>query len=109
MYRHAHEAAEEMGRMAALQPPDGPIRRILCQAARQLMVAMSSDLPFVISNGHFVDRMKGQFFGALADFWRLSEMFWLAHEGQEVELELVRHLELVNCIFPRVNPDWFRG
>ncbi|GMU52376.1 MAG: hypothetical protein AMXMBFR33_15220 [Candidatus Xenobia bacterium] len=109
MYRHAHEAAEEMGRMAALQPPDGPIRRILCQAARQLMVAMSSDLPFVISNGHFVDRMKGQFFGALADFWRLSEMFWLAHEGQEVELEFVRHLELVNCIFPRVNPDWFRG
>ena len=61
----------------------------------------------MIANGHFVDRMKDQFFNALGDFWRLSEMFWRAREGQEVELEFVRQLELVNCIFPRVNPDWF--
>ena len=107
MYRHVHEAGEEMGRMAATHPPDGPVRRILCQAARQLMVAMSSDLPFVIANGHFVDRMKDQFFGALGDFWRLSEMYWRARQGEDVELEFVRHLELVNCLFPRVNPDWF--
>ncbi|MEW6281043.1 MAG: 1,4-alpha-glucan branching protein domain-containing protein [Candidatus Eremiobacterota bacterium] len=106
MYRHAHEAAEEMGRMAATRPPEGTRRRILRQAARQLMLAMSSDLPFVISNGHFVDRMKDLFFGALRDFWRLQEMFW---DGDSVDMEFVRHLELVNCIFPEVNPDHFAG
>ncbi|MBI3929494.1 MAG: DUF1957 domain-containing protein [Armatimonadetes bacterium] len=107
MYRHAHEASEEMGRIGA-RGADTPVQsRVAAQAARQLMLAMSSDLPFVISNGHFIDRMKEQFFGALREFWRLSDMFWKSFEGEPPDMDRVRALELENCIFPDLDSGWF--
>lgn len=107
MYRHGHEAAAEMGKMAASGPQHPELRRVLAQAGRQLMLAMSSDLPFVISNGHFVDRMKEQFFTALRHFWHLSAMFWRVRDGGEPDLGVVRALEIENPIFPDLDPDWF--
>ena len=76
---------------------------VLTQAGRELMIAMSSDLPFVISNGHFVDRMKDEFFGALRNFWRLAD----AYERADVDLDWLRSLEISNVIFPNLDPSWF--
>ncbi|HXE71088.1 MAG TPA: 1,4-alpha-glucan branching protein domain-containing protein [Candidatus Nitrosotenuis sp.] len=107
MYRHGHEAAREMGRMARAGAADETGRRLLAQAARQLCLAMASDLPFVISNGHFVDRMKRLFFGALEGFWQLAAAFWRHRQGGEVDLGRLRELELENCIFPGLDPGAF--
>ena len=108
MYRHSHEAARRLGELAR-QGADNPLQgRILAQAARQLMLAMSSDLPFVISNGHFVDRMKEQYFTALRVFWRLVDLYNKNRNGgEEVDEEFLRNLELEQCIFPDLKPEWF--
>lgn len=107
MYRHSHEAARKMGEMAQQTPGNELERRILTQAARELMLSMSSDLPFVISNGHFVDRMKDAFFTALRDFWRLADMLEQCRAGKPVDEEYLRNLELEQCIFPDLKPEWF--
>ena len=107
MYRHSHEAAAEMGKMAKNGYDNEIQKRLLAQAARQLALAMSSDLPFVISNGHFIDRMKGLFFDALREFWRLSNDYWRLREGADIDEDRLRSLELENCIFPDLEPKWF--
>ena len=71
------------------------------------MLAMSSDLPFVISNGHFVDRMKGLFFDALRGFWELAAMHRRLREGGGVDLARLHELELENNLFPDVDPSRF--
>lgn len=108
MYRHGHEAAHTLGKLAALGPDNELQRRVLAQAARQLMVATSSDLPFVISNGHFVDRMKGQFCENLRGFYDLCEDFRRLREGEEIDLKGLRSLELENNLLPDLDPTWFK-
>jgi len=74
-----------------------------------LMVATSSDLPFVISNGHFVDRMKEQFCGNLRGFYALCEDFQRLKKGEEIDGQRLRSLELENNLFPDIDPLWFRS
>lgn len=107
MYRHAHQAAREMSRMVHQGIRDEMDRRVLQQSARQLMLAMSSDLPFVISNGHFIDRMKMLFFDALRGFWELSAMFWRSLDGGTIDVTRLRELELEHNLFPDVDPARF--
>lgn len=107
MYRHGHEAAHELGRLCR-QGYEGELqRRVLAQAARQLMVATSSDLPFVISNGHFVDRMKDQFCGNLRDFYDLCEDYARLRAGGMIDEARLRSLELETCLIPNLDPGWF--
>ena len=107
MYRHGHEAAHTLAETVRLGVDTDLQRRVLAQAARQLMVATSSDLPFVISNGHFVDRMKEQFCGNLADFYTLCEEFRRLKAGAEIDLQRLRSLELENNLIPEMDPTWF--
>ena len=90
MYRHGHEAAETLGELVREGIHSDLERRVLAQAARQLMVATSSDLPFVISNGHFVDRMKEQFCGNLRGFYDLCEEYRRLRAGAEIDLKRLR-------------------
>ena len=107
MYRHGHEAAKRLGRLVREGIDTELQRRVLAQAARQLMVATSSDLPFVISNGHFVDRMKEQFCGNLRHFYDLCEDFTRLKQGTEIDHKKLRALELENNLFPNLDPHWF--
>jgi len=109
MYRHGHEAAHRLGQLAASGIDNELQKRVLAQAARQLMVATSSDLPFVISNGHFVDRMKEQFCGNLRGFYALCEDFQRLKKGEEIDGQRLRSLELENNLFPDIDPLWFRS
>ena len=103
MYRHVHEAARAYEALASREFPGELPQRALRQAGRQLMLAMSSDLPFVISNGHFIDRMKGQFFGSLRDFWTLHQELGRG----AINEERLRRLELETCLFPDLDPTYF--
>jgi len=107
MYRHGHEAVEEMVRMAnhgREEEPSELARRILAQAARELLLAQNSDVPFVISNGHFVDRMKEIYFTSLENFWRLSTMYWELAAGRAPDEISLRNMEVGSSIFPEIDP-----
>ena len=83
----------------ALGPGADPLKvRAWRQAAREVLQAMGSDIAFVISNGHFVDRMKGIFFEALRRFWLLAGAFW----NEELDEGLIREFELEAPIFPEL-------
>lgn len=111
MYRHGHEAVEEMVRMASHARDRGgtpePGGRILAQAARELLLAQNSDVAFVISNGHFVDRMKEMFFTSLENFWRLSTMYWELVAGRPPDEIGLRNMEVGSSIFPEIDPLLF--
>lgn len=104
MYRHVHEAAQAYEQLVESVAREDLPQRALRQAGRQLMVAMSSDLPFVISNGHFVDRMKAQFFQCLGEFWSLHQEL---SQGLPIDEARLRRLEIENCLFPDLNPQRF--
>ncbi len=104
MYRHVHEAAQAYEQLVESVAREDLPQRALRQAGRQLMVAMSSDLPFVISNGHFVDRMKAQFFQCLGEFWSLHQEL---SQGLPIDEARLRRLEIENCLFPDLNPRGF--
>ncbi len=113
MYRHSHEAITELAAMArdlAENRKDDPAaRRIVAQAMREVLQSMNSDVPFVISNGHFVDRMKELFFEDLDRFWRLVNIYWTGFDKQKGRwmddaLCALKRLELENPIFPEADP-----
>lgn len=107
MYRHGHEAASHLGLLCRQGADNALQHRLLAQAARQLMIATSSDLPFVISNGHFIDRMKDQFFGNLSGFYDLCTSYERSREGASVDETVLRSLELENSLMPDLDPQWF--
>lgn len=109
MYRHAHEAAHKLAELCRQGYETDLQRRVLAQACRQLMVASSSDLPFVISNGHFVDRMRDQFCGNLRGMYHLCEDYQRLRQGEDIDYSRLRSLELENCLIPNLDPNWFRG
>jgi 1,4-alpha-glucan branching enzyme len=56
IYRHLHEGADRMVEMARNHPAtDGLLRRALNQAARELLLAQSSDWAFIMKTGTMVD------------------------------------------------------
>ena len=109
MYRHVHDALREFEAMAhdLRRMEEGLIPRetlelkgrIFRQATREVLQAMNSDIAFVISNGHFVDRMKEFFFDSLERFWILYSTYWNLEDEVDLEARLLR-LELENPIFP---------
>ncbi len=102
MYRHVHEAIEALSYLAKKVPfrEDPLLKIILSQAGREVLWAMNSDLAFVISNGHFVDKMKEFFFEALERFWILHEMARRRLLGKKIEEEVLKELCFSRPIFP---------
>ncbi|GEM_PF-81772 len=111
MHRHTHEAVRELVAMSShlrdKEPGDEVARRIVAQAGRELLQSMNSDIPFVISNGHFVDRMKEYYFEDLERFWNLVSLFWSKERKDRSGLCRLEHLEMTNPIFPSIDPEVF--
>jgi 1,4-alpha-glucan branching enzyme len=56
IYRHLHEAADRMSELARENPEPSPARRrALNQAARELLLAQSSDWAFILKTGTMVE------------------------------------------------------
>jgi 1,4-alpha-glucan branching enzyme len=56
IYRHLHEGADRMAELARANPDPAPLRRrALNQAARELLLAQSSDWAFILKTGTMVD------------------------------------------------------
>ncbi|NPA94651.1 MAG: DUF1957 domain-containing protein [Thermodesulfobacteria bacterium] len=111
MYRHSHEAIRELVAMASHWKKeavgDEIARRIVAQAGREVLQSMNSDIPFVISNGHFVDRMKEYFFEDLERFWILASIYWDHDRNSPSNICRLENLERTNPIFPVLDPEVF--
>ena len=111
MYKHSHEAIRELGAMAsdlkANRQDDQLAKRIVSQAAREVLQSMNSDIPFVISNGHFVDRMKEFFFEDLERFWILANLYRNGGDRPDLTACRLQRLEMENPIFPKIDPYAF--
>jgi len=99
-YRHAHVAAERMVELARRWPAaEGVQRRALNQAARELMLAQSSDWTFIMTTGSTVPYATRRFNEHTVRFTRLYEEL----KENRVDEAHLADLEAKDNIFPRVD------
>jgi 1,4-alpha-glucan branching enzyme len=101
IYRHLHEAEERMICLAtrARDTRGTDAGRALQHAARQLMLAQSSDWPFIIDAGTVVDYARRRVEGHLNTFRELCDQL----EQGAVQSELLAELDERYPCFPKLN------
>jgi 1,4-alpha-glucan branching enzyme len=96
-YRHQHRAERRMARLAARFPTaEGELREALDQAARELLLAQSSDWAFIVTTGTMTPYAVRRFKEHLSRFHRLAD----AIEGGRVDPGEVSRLRHLDPIFP---------
>jgi 1,4-alpha-glucan branching enzyme len=100
-YRHIHSAGERMVELARrhASPPEGLTLRALNQAARELMLAQSSDWSFIMSTGTTVPYATRRFNEHIIRFNRLYD--GLKNGG--VEEGFLSGIEAQDNIFPNID------
>ncbi len=74
IYRHVMRASRLMSGAASGNPDaSGPLRRALNQAARELLLAQSSDWAFMMNKGNAGEFARNRFTGHIENFSRLLE------------------------------------
>jgi 1,4-alpha-glucan branching enzyme len=73
--------------------------RILCQAGRELLLAQSSDWPFIITNGTTEEYARRRFSDHLHRFHELLNGL----ERRHVDVEQLEALEYMDAIFPELD------
>jgi len=74
IYRHLHKASERMIELATLHPyAEGITKRALNQAARELLLAQSSDWAFIMKTGTAVEYARKRTNEHILNFNRLYE------------------------------------
>jgi 1,4-alpha-glucan branching enzyme len=102
MWRPLHEAAVRMRETACRHQhePSGTLKdRVLNQAGRELLLAQSSDWPFIITNGTTEEYARRSFHDHLNRFHQL--LFDL--ERDQVSVEKLEALEYMDAIFPELD------
>ncbi|HYH05225.1 MAG TPA: 1,4-alpha-glucan branching protein domain-containing protein, partial [Bacillota bacterium] len=100
VYPYYHRAEKLMERLAETYKQPTPLqKRALNQAARELMLAQSSDWPFILTSGTMVEYAQKRLHNHLTNFYKINRA--LKHEViDEAELHL---LEVGDQIFPHVD------
>jgi 1,4-alpha-glucan branching enzyme len=100
MYMHQHVAEDRMIELARDYPQaDGLLRRALDQAARELLLAESSDWAFIITTATSVQYAKKRFRDHIHRFTRLYEMI----KGNEIDAEWLADVEWKDAIFQEID------
>ena len=100
VYRHLHAAAERMVELARRFPDaEGLTARALNQAARELMLAQSSDWAFIMTTGTMVPYAERRTNEHILRFNRIYEGLL----GGGVDESWLREAESLNNIFPDVD------
>jgi 1,4-alpha-glucan branching enzyme len=106
VYRHTHAAAERMVELAHRFPDaQGSTRRALEQAARELLLAQSSDWAFIMKTGTMVPYAERRVNEHILRFNRIYEGL---KQGQ-VDDTFLRDVEAKDNIFPQVNYKLYAG
>ncbi len=97
IYPHLHRAADRMADLARQAPSArGLKRRALNQAARELLLAQSSDWAFMLKTGVHAEYAVRRTRGHLGRFLRLTREI----QDGRVDEGWLRQLEAGDCIFP---------
>lgn len=100
IYRHLDKASERMVELAKENPnTDGLRRRALNQAAREILLAQSSDWAFIMTTGTMVQYAEKRTRDHLVNFNRLFEQI----KQSNIDEGFVNWLEGKNNIFPLVD------
>lgn len=100
IYPHLHEAARRMTELARANPnPSGLVDRALRQAARELLLAQSSDWAFIMKTGTMVDYAVKRTKDHILRFTRLYEQI---NAGQ-IDESFLGNIEWRDNIFPNLN------
>jgi 1,4-alpha-glucan branching enzyme len=102
IYRHLHDAAGRLQTLARTHDgaePDPLTRRALNQATRSLLLAQSSDWPFIMKTGTAVEYAHGRIRDHLARFHHLCD----AVEGGGIDGGMLAALEEMDNIFPHLD------
>jgi 1,4-alpha-glucan branching enzyme len=105
MYRHAARSLDRMIELAERFPNDSGLKeRALNQAARELLLAQSSDWPRMLYNREFPDFARNRIKMFLRNFTTIYE----ALGSNYISTEWLTTLERRNNIFPNINYRVFR-
>jgi len=100
IYRHLHKAAERMVELAQAFPDsDGLLRRALNQAAREVLLAQSSDWAFILKTGSHVEYAIKRTKEHLLQFDRLYRDI----RGNSLDEAWLSTIEYKNNLFPDID------
>ena len=100
IYRHLHKAAERMIALAHDFPaPDDLERRALDQAARELLLAQSSDWAFIMKTGTMVDYAIRRTKEHVLRFTRLHDQL----RTRQIDREWLAFVETRDNLFPEID------
>jgi len=106
IYRHLHKAAERMIELANRYPrAEGLLERALKQAAREALLAQSSDWPFIMKTGTAVGYAVKRFKEHILNFTRLYEQI----RSGSIDIFELQKLEEKHNIFPYLDYRIFRS
>ena len=90
--------------------PHAPLRRVLAQACRELLLMQASDWPFLVTTGTARDYAEQRFSGHFSDFKRLMQIAKLSQERGQLRQEdwmFVATKEQQDCVFPALEDMLF--
>ena len=100
IYRHLHKAVDRMVEMAARYPAaSGMKKRALNQAARELLLAQSSDWAFIMTTRTMVEYAEKRTRDHITNFSRLYEQI----NSDSIDEGFLSNLEYRNNIFPEID------
>ncbi|MDE0022051.1 MAG: DUF1957 domain-containing protein [Candidatus Poribacteria bacterium] len=106
IYPHLNKAGERMTELAAqFVEPDALRRRALNQAARELLLAQSSDWAFIITTGTTVEYAVQRVHTHLARFTKLYEDL----KSGEMDEAWLREIEKRDNLFPNLSYEVYRS
>ena len=104
IYRHLHKAAQRMVEMARNKNgANGTTERALNQAARELLLAQSSDWAFIMKTGTMVQYAVKRTKDHIARFNALYDMI----TNDRVDLRLLEDLESKDNLFPEMDYRYY--
>ncbi len=105
IYPHLHKAADRMTAVAMEHPdPDPLVKRALNQAARELLLAQSSDWAFIMRTGTMVDYAVRRTESHLRRFTQLYQEI----RANEINEGQLARIEAVDNIFPNIDYTVYR-
>jgi 1,4-alpha-glucan branching enzyme len=100
IYRHLHEGADRMAELARSNPDATPLRRrALNQAARELLLAQSSDWAFILKTGTMVEYAKERTRVHVLNFNHLYEQL----RGNDLDEGWLAEVERRHNLFPDID------
>lgn len=107
-WKHIYEDEMIMKHLAALLGDGGSLtRRIIAQAARELMLLSASDWQFLISTWAARDYAESRVVAHHEAFRRLAAMAENPGDLIDSDLNYLQELEQKNSLFPDIDPSWF--